>query len=459
MRSHVMWLAQLVTRAPGLCLHGHVYRTAPAGLGQAQTLCNSALLSSSHRSSSAELPCSSLSDHHGSSNDSCQPQATSQGQQLQCQQQLQPQHYSLRSSMMGRLASVHSSHRRSRHQSHNAAQLGQSLLSQFRAFHHQPTPLAKHHAIAAAAHVHHVTTVSPQQLRRGHQHAQRLLSNSLASCSGRVASTQPRAPFSMCEETRQFSALADVGQNQNPDLQKPSFQRAPPQRPHVNQQRPSNGPAQQRRPNLGPSSSLDSQTPLGPIYRNPKRNPKAPEEPQSKRLKANREITAAEVRLVGDDGQHQVMSLTAALKAAQDAKLDLVQVAGGAVPPVCRLLNHSKVSYEAKVKERQLEKKQNENRRVSLIKEVHFGAHTAEHDMQVKVKKAREFLQKGHRVKCTLRHKPVRGQGQRDALKALPALQERMAEFAEVSPPPATEKQSANMLSFYLAPLAEQKQA
>ena len=78
--------------------------------------------------------------------------------------------------------------------------------------------------------------------------------------------------------------------------------------------------------------------------------------------------------------------------------------------------------------------------------------------MQVKVKKAKEFLQKGHRVKCTIKHKPVRGQGQRDALKALPALQERMAEFAEVSAPPATEKQSANMLSFYLAPIAEQKQ-
>ena len=85
-------------------------------------------------------------------------------------------------------------------------------------------------------------------------------------------------------------------------------------------------------PIAGPSSSLDSQTPIGPIYRNPKRNPKAPAEPQSKRLKANRDITAAEVRLVGDDGQHQVMSLTAALKAAQDAKLDLVQVAGEHLP-------------------------------------------------------------------------------------------------------------------------------
>ena len=45
-------------------------------------------------------------------------------------------------------------------------------------------------------------------------------------------------------------------------------------------------------------------------------------------------------------------------------------ISENAVPPVCRLLNHSKVAYEAKVKERQAEKKQNENRRVALIKEV-----------------------------------------------------------------------------------------
>lgn len=79
--------------------------------------------------------------------------------------------------------------------------------------------------------------------------------------------------------------------------------------------------------------------------------------------------------------------------------------------------------------------------------------------MQVKLKKAREFLQKGHKVKCTLKHRPVRGQGQKDALKALPLLKDRMAEFAEVSAPPPTEKQTPNSLSFYLAPLLQQNPA
>ncbi|KAL0039147.1 hypothetical protein WJX77_009320 [Trebouxia sp. C0004] len=199
----------------------------------------------------------------------------------------------------------------------------------------------------------------------------------------------------------------------------------------------------------------------GPTYKYAKRNPRAPpaEAPQVKRLKANQEITAPEVRLVGTDGTHQVMPLAQALRAARNAKLDLVQVAGAAAPPVCRLLNHSQVSYEAKVKERKAEKKQHENRKLATIKEVHFGAHTAEHDMQVKLKKAKEFLEKGHKVKCTLKHKPVRGQGQKDALKALPVLKERMAEFAEVSAPPPMERQTPNSLSFYLAPLLEQKQA
>ena len=55
-----------------------------------------------------------------------------------------------------------------------------------------------------------------------------------------------------------------------------------------------------------------------------------PLEPQVKKMKANRDITAPEVRLVGADGSHQILSLADALKAAKDAKLDLVEVAGAA---------------------------------------------------------------------------------------------------------------------------------
>ena len=55
----------------------------------------------------------------------------------------------------------------------------------------------------------------------------------------------------------------------------------------------------------------------------------------------------------------------------------LLSASGGAVPPVCRLLNHSQVSFEAKVKERKAEKKQHENRRISTIKEVSTLLHTA----------------------------------------------------------------------------------
>ena len=253
MRSHVAQLAQLSTRTAGLCLHGHAYRTAPASLGHVQALISSAVSSSSHCSSSAELPRSSLSDHDASSNDSCQLQSKSQSQQLQGQQQLQPQHYSLRSSMMSRLASGHSSGQRSGHQSISAAQSGQCQLSKLRAFQHQPTPFTEQQAMPAAAQVRHVTNAVSRLHadQQDIQHTQRIVSHSKASCSGRLASVQPRAPASVCEGTRQFSAFADVGQTQNPDLQKPSFQRAPPQRPFANQQRPPNGPAHQRRPNLG----------------------------------------------------------------------------------------------------------------------------------------------------------------------------------------------------------------
>lgn len=92
-----------------------------------------------------------------------------------------------------------------------------------------------------------------------------------------------------------------------------------------------------------------------------------------------------------------------------------------------------------------------------MLWQVQFGAHTAEHDMQVKLRKAKEFVQKGHRVKCILKTKPVRGQSQKDGLNMLPSLKERMSDFAEISAPPATEKQAPNALSFYLAPFPQPK--
>ena len=66
----------------------------------------------------------------------------------------------------------------------------------------------------------------------------------------------------------------------------------------------------------------------------------------------------------------QLHSLPHAFQRMQSQYHLVDMISENAVPPVCRLLNHSKVAYEAKVKERQAEKKQNENRRVALIKEV-----------------------------------------------------------------------------------------
>lgn len=82
---------------------------------------------------------------------------------------------------------------------------------------------------------------------------------------------------------------------------------------------------------------------------------------------------------------------------------------------------------------------------------MHFGANTAEHDLQVKLKKAKEFLDKGHKVKCTVKFKHMRDA--EEARKALPGLQERMAQFAEVALPPPTERIIRGAFSFYLTPL------
>ena len=88
--------------------------------------------------------------------------------------------------------------------------------------------------------------------------------------------------------------------------------------------------------------------------------------------------------------------------------------------------------------------------------QMHFGVNTAEHDLQVKLKKAREFVDKGHKVKCSVKFKYTKYA--QDAQNALPALQERMAEFAEVVLPAPTERQIRGSFSFYLSPRHAAKQ-
>lgn len=111
--------------------------------------------------------------------------------------------------------------------------------------------------------------------------------------------------------------------------------------------------------------------------------------------KINREIRAKQVRVIDQDAnQVGVLSIEDALSLADKANLDLVEMAPNANPPVCRICDHDKFRYEQTKKE----KKQ----KVVKLKEVKLKPGTSEHDIEFKLKNAREFIAKGNKVKLTL---------------------------------------------------------
>lgn len=92
------------------------------------------------------------------------------------------------------------------------------------------------------------------------------------------------------------------------------------------------------------------------------------------------------------------MTTQDALRRAQDAGLDLVEVAPTAVPPVCRIIDYSKYKYEQEKREKEARKKQ----KIVHLKEVRLGPKIGEHDYQFKLRNLEEFLKKGDKVKVTM---------------------------------------------------------
>jgi len=120
---------------------------------------------------------------------------------------------------------------------------------------------------------------------------------------------------------------------------------------------------------------------------------------EEKDVRVNTRIRAREVRLIGAEGQQiGIVPLSQALALAEEAGLDLVEVGPLAVPPVCRIMDYGKFKYQRKKRQAEARKQQT----AVQLKEVKIRYKTDEHDLQVKVRQAREFLQDGHKVKFVM---------------------------------------------------------
>jgi translation initiation factor IF-3 len=119
-----------------------------------------------------------------------------------------------------------------------------------------------------------------------------------------------------------------------------------------------------------------------------------------KGLRINGGIRADKVRLVdAENNQVGIVERLFALEKSREANLDLVEVSPTSDPPVCRIMDYGKWVYEQKRKIREARKK---THHTGSLKEVRLRPETDTHDIEVKVKHAREFIEKGHKVQFTL---------------------------------------------------------
>ncbi len=103
--------------------------------------------------------------------------------------------------------------------------------------------------------------------------------------------------------------------------------------------------------------------------------------------------------MISEDGEQLgVVAIEVALQKAEDAGLDLMEVAPDANPPVCKIVDHGKLKYEEKKKQQQSKKKQH----IVKIKEIRLRPRIEDHDLMTKLNHGRKFLQDGAKLKVTL---------------------------------------------------------
>lgn len=162
----------------------------------------------------------------------------------------------------------------------------------------------------------------------------------------------------------------------------------------------------------------------------------------------NEQIKDKELRIIGDDGEQLgIMSNREAQALADEKNLDLVKISPTAKPPVCRIMDYSKYKFDKAKKEKEARKKQ----KVVSIKELRLSPNIDKHDVQVKVKKAIEFLKNGDKVKISIK---LRGRelGHTDiASGIMQSFAEQVSEYGSIEKAPKLE---AKYMAMFLSPKA-----
>lgn len=119
-------------------------------------------------------------------------------------------------------------------------------------------------------------------------------------------------------------------------------------------------------------------------------------------MRINREIRAPRVRVINQNGEQiGIISIREAMAMADEVGMDLVEVVPNSDPPVCKIMNFGKFRYDQTKREKESKKTQHQIK----VKEVKFKPNIDSHDLETKLKQARQFIEKGNKIKltCTFR--------------------------------------------------------
>ncbi len=170
------------------------------------------------------------------------------------------------------------------------------------------------------------------------------------------------------------------------------------------------------------------------------------------KFRVNEEITAENVRLVGETGEPAIVSMSTALGLAREKNLDLVEISANQDPPVVKIIDYSKFRFDQIKKAKEAKKKQ----KVIHIKEIKLRPAIDDHDFDHKINRAKEFLANGDKVKFTLMFRGREMVHPELGFKVMEKIQECMQDFGQAEKNPMQEGRNITM---FMNPVTQVKKS
>ena len=163
----------------------------------------------------------------------------------------------------------------------------------------------------------------------------------------------------------------------------------------------------------------------------------------AKNIEVNDKVRDPEVRVIGSSGEQLgIMSSKEAYFKAKDEGLDLVKVSPNANPPVCKIIDFGKYRYELEKKEKEAKK----NQQKIELKEIRMTPNIDENDLNTKINQARKFLEKGNKLKVTLRFRGREVQRMNDCEHMLLEFQEKLSDISNIEKKPLAEGKNMSII-------------